>query len=197
MIQMTKPRIALIIGSTRARRWADIPAEWMLKQMQARDDIDVELVDLRDVDLPFFNEDGPLGFFPAKDPKVLAWQARLATFDGFVFVIAEYNRGLSGSMKNALDCAYAEWNRKPMGSLGYGSVGAAFATAGLRLSAIELQMVVVRSAVHISGSDFFRVSAFNPKPEPMDAIEQNLLPGVKTMLDEIVWWANATKAARG
>ncbi|MBA9035824.1 NAD(P)H-dependent FMN reductase [Rhizobium leguminosarum] len=51
-----KPRIALIIGSTRAARFADVPAQWMLKQAQARTDLDVELVDLRDFNLPFFDE---------------------------------------------------------------------------------------------------------------------------------------------
>jgi len=190
------PKIALIIGSTRSKRWADKPAQWLLSKIQERQDLDVELVDIRDFELPLFNEDGPLGYFPAKDPKVLAWQAKLDTFDGFVFVIAEYNRGLSGSMKNALDLAYAQWNRKPMGSLGYGSVGAAYATAGLRLAAVELQMVAVRSAIYISGSDFFRVSAFNPNSEPMSAIEQNLLPGVTSMMDEIVWYAKALSAAK-
>ena len=53
---MTKPKIALIIGSTRATRFADIAAKWMLAQVKARDDMDVELIDLREVDLPFFNE---------------------------------------------------------------------------------------------------------------------------------------------
>ena len=43
---MSKPKIALIIGSTRDSRFADIPAQWMLKQAQARTDMDVELVDL-------------------------------------------------------------------------------------------------------------------------------------------------------
>ncbi len=51
-----KPRIAVIIGSTRAARIADKPARWILKQAQARGDIEVELVDLRDHPLPFFDE---------------------------------------------------------------------------------------------------------------------------------------------
>jgi len=42
-----KPHIALIIGSTRPSRFADAPAQWMLKQMQARKDLTVEQVDLR------------------------------------------------------------------------------------------------------------------------------------------------------
>ena len=52
----TKPKIAIIIGSTRATRFADKPAQWMLKQAQTRTDMTVELVDLRDFNLPLFNE---------------------------------------------------------------------------------------------------------------------------------------------
>jgi NAD(P)H-dependent FMN reductase len=54
----SKPRIAIVVGSTRPTRFADKPAQWMLKQAQARDDIEVELVDLRDHTLPFFDEKG-------------------------------------------------------------------------------------------------------------------------------------------
>ena len=52
----TKPRIAVIIGSTRKTRFADKPAQWILDKAQARRDWDVELVDIRDFDLPLFDE---------------------------------------------------------------------------------------------------------------------------------------------
>jgi NAD(P)H-dependent FMN reductase len=55
----TKPRIAIVIGSTRPGRYADKAADWMLKQTQARGDIEAELLDLRDHPLPFFDEKGP------------------------------------------------------------------------------------------------------------------------------------------
>jgi NAD(P)H-dependent FMN reductase len=41
----TKPRIAIVIGSTRPGRYADKAAGWMLKQTRARDDIEAELLD--------------------------------------------------------------------------------------------------------------------------------------------------------
>ena len=43
----SKPKIAVIIGSARAARFADTPAEWIFKQAQARGDLDVELIDPR------------------------------------------------------------------------------------------------------------------------------------------------------
>ena len=193
---MAKPKIALIIGSTRPTRFADKPAQWMLKQAQARTDMDVELVDLRDYNLPFFNEMASNLWMPSQDPNAIKWQNKLAEFDGYVFVVAEYNRSVTGSLKNALDQAYKEWVRKPMSAIAYGALGGARAVEHLRNIAVELQMVPARNAVHIGGGDFFKTSPLGANA-PIEEIEANLLPAAKATLDDIVWWANATKAARG
>lgn len=192
----SKPKIALIIGSTRQSRWADKPAQWMLDQMRAREDIEAELVDLRDFDLPFFDEVASSMWRPSQDPRALRWQETVARFDGFVFVVAEYNHSVTGALKNALDQDYRGWNRKPMGAIGYGGVGAARAIEHLRLIAVETEMVPVRVGVHIGGSDFFRVSAYNPNPEPMEAIAGHLKGPAKDMLDQVAWYARVLKEAR-
>lgn len=191
-----KPKIALIISSTRDARWADKPAQWALAKMQQRDDIDVELVDLRDFHIPFFNEVASNAYVPTQDPNAVRWQQKVAGFDGYVFLVAEYNRSITGALKNALDQDYVDWGKKPMGLIGYGSVGAARAAEHLRLMAIELQMVPVRAGVHIGGSDFYRVSAYNPNPEPMEALDGVLGGSLKDMLDQVSWYASVLKPAR-
>ncbi|EAQ02953.1 probable reductase [Pseudooceanicola batsensis HTCC2597] len=190
-----KPRIALIVTSTRDARYADTPAEWMLSQAQARDDLEVELVDLKDFDLPFFNEPASNLWMPSSDPKAVAWQEKIAQFDGFIFAVAEYNHSVSGALKNALDQAYKEWVRKPMTAIAYGSMGAARALEHLRNIAVELQMVPVRGAVHIGGADFFTVHPMGAG-KPLSEIEENIAPAAKNALDDLVWWAKATMAAR-
>src|ERR1700719_1179288 len=125
VIMTTKPRIAIVIGSTRPGRYADKAAGWMLKQTQARDDIEAELLDLRDHPLPFFDEKGPLISTPSENAEALRWQETLAPYDGFVFVVAEYNHSITGVLKNALDQAYKEWGRKPFTAIGYGGGGGA------------------------------------------------------------------------
>jgi len=190
-----KPRIALIIASTRPTRFADKPAQWMLEQAQVRDDMEVELVDLRDHPLPFFAEVASNLHVPSKDPEALRWQERIAGFDGFIFVVAEYNHSITGGLKNALDQAYKEWNRKPFTAIAYGGAGGARALEHLRGIAVELQMVSTRSAVHIGGSDFMKVFPMGGN-KPIEEIEQALLPAAKNALDELSWWANATMAAR-
>ncbi|MBI1418558.1 MAG: FMN reductase [Limimaricola sp.] len=194
---MTKtPKIALIIGSTRKTRFADQPAQWMLKQAQARTDIEVELVDLRDFDLPLFDEMASNAWVPSADPRAVAWQNKMAEFDGYIFVVAEYNHSITGALKNALDQAYKEWVRKPMGAIAYGSMGGARALEHLRAIAVELQMVPVRSAVHIGGVDMFKVHPMGGGNGDITQIEANLTGPAKSLLDDVAWWARATMAAR-
>jgi NAD(P)H-dependent FMN reductase len=110
-------------------------------------------------------------------------------------VTAEYNRSVPGSLKNALDQAYVEWNRKPMSALGYGSTGGARAVEHLRTIAVELQMVPVRSAVHIGGGEFVKVHPMMGK-QPISAIESAILPSAKAMLDDLAWWTDVTMKGR-
>jgi NAD(P)H-dependent FMN reductase len=196
MASPAKPKIALIIGSTRATRFADKPAQWMLAQARARTDMEVELIDLRDYNLPFFNEMASNLWMPSKDPNAIKWQEKLAEFDGYIFVVAEYNRSVTGSLKNAMDQAYKEWNHKPLAAIGYGGLGAARAIEHLRLIGVELQMVPVRNAVHIGGSEFMKVHPMGGNAA-ISEIEAAILPAATAMLDDVVWWAKATMAAKG
>jgi NAD(P)H-dependent FMN reductase len=160
-----------------------------------REELEVELIDLKDFDLPFFNEKATNLWMPSEDPKAIAWQKRVGEFDGYIFVVAEYNRSIPAALKNALDQAYKEWVHKPAAYVGYGSVGAARAIEHLRLINIELQMVPVRSAVHIGGSEFYKVLP-RMGNQPISAIEDAILPSAKDMLDQLIWWTRATKVAR-
>lgn len=189
---MSKPRIAIIVSSTRPARFADVPAAWIKAQAEARGDMDVEVVDLRDYPLPFFDEVASNAYAPTSKEVAIRWQKKIAEFDGYIFITAEYNRGPTGVLKNALDYAYVEWNRKPAAFVGYGSVGAARAIEQLRLNAIELQMAPIRTGVHIQGADFFGAWQQGEALEEMS----HLQPSVKAMLDELIWWATALKTAR-
>jgi len=122
----------------------------------------------------------------------LRWQKKVAEFDGYIFVTAEYNRGVPAVLKNALDYAYPEWIRKPAAYVGYGSVGAARSIEQLRLICVELQMAPTRSGVHIQGADFMDVWQKGKDIKELSYLEQ----GSKAMLDELHWWANALMLAR-
>lgn len=194
---MANPKIAIIVSSTRPTRFADVPTAWIKAQAEARGDIDVEVVDLRDFPLPFFDEVASNAWAPSQNPVAQKWQKKVGEFDGYIFVLAEYNRSITGALKNALDQAYVEWARKPFGAIGYGSMGAANALGHLQNIGVELQMVPTRNNVRIGGSDFFKVhSGFGGSGNLAD-IEGAIAPAATAMLDDVVWWAKATKAARG
>lgn len=191
----SQPRIAIIIGSTRPTRFAETPAQWMLNQAQARDDMEVDLIDLRDYSLPFFDEMASNMWMPSQNPEAVRWQETIGRYDGYIFVVAEYNRSITGVLKNALDQAYKEWNRKPFTAIGYGGTGATRAIEHLRGIGVELQMVSTHAAVHIGGGDFRTIHP-SVGNKPITEIEANLMSSTKTALDELVWWAKATMAAK-
>lgn len=188
-------KIAVILSSTRDARFGDKPAQWILDVASQRDNLDVELVDLRDFDLPFFNEIGSNKYVPSQDENAQRWQQKIAEFDGYIFVTAEYNHSMTASLKNALDQAYVEWVKKPAAYVGYGALGAARAVEHLRLVNVEAQMVPVQGAVHIAAADFFAVSPMGAGQD-FSAIADKLAGNASEMLDQLSWWGHALKAAR-
>ena len=193
---MSKPKIAVIIAATRDHRFGPTVAQWIFDIAHKRDDIEVTLVDLKTVDLPFFNEGASNAWMPSQDPKAVAWQKTVGSFDGFIVVTPEYNHSMPASLKNAFDQSYKEWVHKPLACVGYGGLGAARAIEHIRGVAIELQMAPVRAAVHIGGTQFHSIHPHMGK-QPIASIEANVLPSVTDMLNDLVWWTNALKVARG
>ena len=186
------PKIGIIISTDRDTRFGDKPARWIYEEASKRSDLEVEIVDLRDFPLPFFNEVASNLWVPTQNEVGVRWQQKVAEFDGYIFVTAEYNHSVSGVLKNALDFAYTEWNKKPAAYVGYGSVGAARAIEQLRLISVELQMAPLHKGVHIQGGDFMAVWQGGQSLESLTYLQA----GVKDMLDELAWWTNALKAAR-
>jgi NAD(P)H-dependent FMN reductase len=154
-------RIGIIIGSTRPKRFSEKPAEWIYDEVRAYDEVEVELLDLRDHPLPFFEEpESPASKkHPYDNPLVRQWTTTIASLDGFIIVTPEYNHGYPAVLKNALDYVYQEWNGKAVGFVSYGNASGARSVEQLRQVAIELQMAPIRPAVHIPGSVQFPIMA--------------------------------------
>jgi NAD(P)H-dependent FMN reductase len=121
------------------------------------------------------------------------FDAEIARSDGFVFVTPEYNYGSSAVLKNALDWVYPEWNRKAVAFVSYGSAAGARGVQQLRESAIELQLAPVRSAVYIPVATLWA----HFQGVDVDAGLAELDAPAKTMIDELLWWTEALRAARG
>ncbi len=189
---MSKAKIGVIISSTRPTRFGDKPAQWILDHAKAHG-IDAELLDLRDYNLPLFDAPASDLWMPTPNAEAARWQAKLNEFDGFIIVVAEYNRSITGALKNALDWAYKPFIKKAVAFVGYGSVGGARAVEHLRNIMVELQAVPVRHAVHIGGSDFVPVMMGQ---KTWEEVLVGQVPFTKELFDNLLWWTNATKAAR-
>ena len=183
-------RIGIILGSTRPNRNGELVAHGVLMVASRRGAADFELLDLRDYPLPHLDEPLPPSFGQYQNDHTKQWAAKIASFDGFVFVTPEYNHGTSGVLKNAIDYLYAEWNNKAVGFVSYGGTGGARAVEHLRLVAGELQMADVRQQVTLSMiTEFENFSVFKPG-------DYNL-PALNTLLDQVISWSTALAPLRG
>jgi NAD(P)H-dependent FMN reductase len=181
--------IAIIVGSTRPGRKAAAVAAWVHGIAAKRSDARFEIVDIHDLNLPLLDEPMPAPMGQYSRPHTKAWAARVAAFDGFVFVTPEYNHGPSGALKNAIDFLYKEWNNKAAAFVGYGGSGGSRAIEQLRLVMAEVQVATVRAQVGLSFySDFENFHIFKPAARQ----EASITP----MLDQLVSWAGALKGLR-
>lgn len=188
--------IKVIAGSTREGRFSDKAALWIAGEIQKQKGATAEVLDLRDYEMPFFNEAATPSMKqePYKNEAVARFTKKIAEGDAYIIVTPEYNRGTSGVLKNAMDWVYQEWNNKAVAFVSYGSVGGARAVEQLRLTAVELQMAPIRNAVHIPGEHYFPVLFGKASADELFA---SLAKQSDGMITQLLWWANALKAARG
>src|SRR6266849_8982369 len=188
--------ISVIVGSTRQGRFSEKPAQWIFQHLQKRDAIDARLLDLRDFPMPFFDQaatPATPGRSPYKNQVVQRWTAAIARSDGFVFVTPEYNYRPSAVLKNASDWVYPEWNRKAAGFVSYGSAMGARSVQQLREALIELQLAPIRSSVHIPVATLWA----HYKGGNVEAGLAELQAPAGALIDDLLWWTAALKAARG
>src|SRR6476661_2509886 len=177
-------KIGIIIGSTRPGRNGEAVGKWVYEVAQKRSDAEFELVDIKGFNLPLLDEPAPPIMGQYSKPHTKAWAAKIGSFDAYVFVTPEYNHGISGALKNAIDYLFKEWNNKSAGFVSYGSAGGARAVEHLRAVMAEVMIADVRAQVMLSlFTDFENFSVF--KPDPRHDAEVN------TMLDQVIAWGGA------
>jgi NAD(P)H-dependent FMN reductase len=182
-------KIAIILGSTRPGRNGEAVARWVYEIAKKRIDAEFEFVDIKDFNLPLLDEPVPPSQGQYSKEHTKAWSAKIDSFDGYIFVTAEYNHGIPGALKNAIDYLYKEWNNKAAGFVGYGSSGGVRAVEQLRLVMAELQVADVRAQVALSIiTEFEDFRIFKP------ASYQEKL--VNNMLDQVISWGRALKLLR-
>jgi NAD(P)H-dependent FMN reductase len=187
-------KVGMIVGSTRPNRFADMPVQWLAEGAAARADLQLEVLDLRDYRLPFFDEPMPPHYTGGvyTRPEAEAWRRRIGAFDAFIATVAEYNHGPTAVLKNAFDSAHLEWQRKPIAFVGYGGVGAARAIEHLRGVVIELQMTPIKQEVNIGMEPYLGIVRSGRALNDYEYLVQSR----GAMFDHLVWWGEVLKSAR-
>jgi NAD(P)H-dependent FMN reductase len=182
-------KLAIIIGSTRPNRVGESVGKWVYQIAQQRRDAEFELVDIKEFNLPLLDEPIPPSQGKYSKDHTKRWAAKIDSFDGYVFVTPEYNHGISGALKNAIDFLFAEWSNKAAGFVGYGSAGGARAVEHLRLVMAEVQVATVRNQVMLSlRDDFENYTVFKPRNFHEKTIGQ--------VVDQVIAWGGALRALR-
>src|SRR5260221_10688359 len=162
---------------------------WILEFAKKRSDAKFKLGKIKDFTLPLLDEPVPPSLGQYSMPHTKVWAAKIDSFDGYVFVTPEYNHGISGALKNAIDFLFAEWNNKAAGFVSYGGAGGARAVEQLRLVLADVQIATVRNQVLLSMfTDFENFSVFKPDSRHEKSIN--------AMFDQIIAWGGALKALR-
>jgi NAD(P)H-dependent FMN reductase len=187
--------IAVITGTTREGRFSERVSAWVVDRLTSHGRLDVELVDLRDHPLPFFD-----GIAPARTQRdyprddVAEVGRTIDRADGYVIVTGEYNHGYPAVLKNLMDWTFVEWRRKPITFVGWGQVGGSRAVEQLRTVAIEFEMAPLRHAVHILPEVMM---AARGAEDPTDiGVFASLDARLEILADDLAWWTAALKHAR-
>jgi NAD(P)H-dependent FMN reductase len=184
-------RLAVIVGSVREGRFGTTVANWFAGQAAGRTDMTVDVVDLAEIALPLEMPAFGGATAPGAARALAELTPRLAAADAFAVVTPEYNHSFPASLKNAIDWHHKEWHAKPVGFVSYGGLsGGLRAVEQLRVVFAELHAVTVRDTVSFHSA----WSLFDDQGLPTSPDRCN--GAAKTMLDQLVWWARALRAAK-
>jgi NAD(P)H-dependent FMN reductase len=114
--------LQVIVGSTRPGRVGLPVGRWMYEHAEKHGGLDVEFIDLAEVALPILDEPNHPALRHYTREHTKRWSATVDRADAYVFVMPEYNHGVNGATKNAIDYLVHEWAYKPAGIVSYGGV---------------------------------------------------------------------------
>lgn len=191
-------KVGVILGTVRESRHTEKLAKWVVNQAEARGDMEVELLDLKDYPMPFFEEPVSPKFNPDRKPSpaVQKWLDKLADKDAYVIVTPEYNHSIPGVLKNALDYTDFQVRRKPMSIVSHGSAGGARAAAHLKGIFSEIRGVPMSTnmALTMRVSEVFDENG--TLAEEVEAKENGPKDNLANVLSDLVWYAEALAVAR-
>jgi NAD(P)H-dependent FMN reductase len=187
-----QPKLHIIVASTREQRVATSVAGWFVEQARQHGKFEIQMVDLKEVNLPLLDEPHHPTLRRYQHDHTKAWSKSVAAADAFVFVVPEYNYGMPPALLNALDYLYHEWNYKPASFVSYGGVsGGTRSVQMAKLVLSTLKVVPLPEAVTIT------FVAKHIDAEKKFTPEESQQKALTTMLDELLRWTKALQTLRG
>jgi NAD(P)H-dependent FMN reductase len=184
-------KLHIIIGSVRPVRVGLPVGLWIEGVARSDDRFEVTLVDLAEVNLPFLDEPEMPHLRKYTHEHTKAWSRTIDSADAFVFVMPEYNAGVSPALKNALDFLSAEWRHKAVGLVSYGGIsGGQRGAQVLKPSLLQLKLMPVPAAVPIPF-----VSGMVDDDGGFEPTEP-VVKGAGRMLDSIAEWTDLLRPLR-
>ncbi|MBI2062221.1 MAG: NAD(P)H-dependent oxidoreductase [Candidatus Yanofskybacteria bacterium] len=179
--------IPILLGTVRKERQSEKVAQFLLEQVSKHPEIETELFDPREMDLPMDDEGGYSGL----KEKNTKWRDAIIRADGLIIVTPEYNHGYPGSLKRALDVLLKEYIHKTVGLVGVsaGRLGGARVIEQLVQVVRELGLAVTFTDLSFPGVGDF----FDEKGEPKD---KAVYGRVEKFLEELVWMAKTLRWGR-
>jgi NAD(P)H-dependent FMN reductase len=168
--------VAVITMSTRTPRVgpevAAVVKEIIEKDTEASSNITLVPVDLAAFKLPVYDEPVIPAMVPEKasftHEHSKAWSAAIKQHDAYVLVIPEYNYGMAGGTKNAIDYLKNEWDGKPALVVSYGIQGG-------KIASEQVHHILGRMGVRVTASRPNLVFFGNHGPELYSAMLQGQL----------------------
>lgn len=173
-------KIKLIVGSTRQARVGAPIAEWLVK-VAKENDVNLEVIDLKEENLPFFDGMSPM-YVPDSVNK--DWSAKIKDSDAIIFLTSEYNRGIPAPLKNAIDHLFHEWGEKPASIVSYGYIdGGGSATKHLTdvLNWVKMKIVGPPVAISLAQEFFAEDGSFKDIDTALESAKAPFLEALKAI----------------
>jgi NAD(P)H-dependent FMN reductase len=185
MPEESRSRIPVLLGTVRAGRRSAHVAGLIFGELETRDGIDTELIDLADLQIPLMRH--RLGETDSPPPGASELSTKLTRVDGLLLVVPEYKSSYPGSLKNALDYLEAGiLKRKPVGiiTVSSGAFGGLNCLAQLRLVCLAMGGVPIPVTFPVPRVD----DAFDEQGGLRDP---KLAGRAASFVDELIWYARA------
>lgn len=180
----------VVIASTRPGRVGLPIGRWFFEHATALGKLNVTLIDLKEVDLPMYDEPNHPREMKYQHEHTKRWSATISQADAFAFVTPEYNFSTAPALVNALHYLYNEWCYKPVGFVSYGGIsGGLRAVQMTKLQVTALKMMPIPDAVTLP---FAAKQIENGVFKPTESNEK----AANAMLAELEKWATALKTIR-